>query len=91
MLLSLSVIQIVFSVCALVTAGSGPIADQGYAQYQGALNTTPNITSGPIVDLGYAQYQGALNTILNITSFLGIRYAAAPVIKTHSVLYIQLS
>ncbi|KAF7317243.1 COesterase domain-containing protein [Mycena chlorophos] len=31
----------------------------------------------PTVDLGYAQYQGS--TTGNITSFLGIRYAAAPV------------
>ncbi|KAF7311955.1 COesterase domain-containing protein [Mycena indigotica] len=30
----------------------------------------------PIVDLGYAQYQGS--TSANITSFLGVRYAAAP-------------
>lgn len=31
------------------------------------------------VDLGYASYQGSLNSSANITSFLGIRYAAAPV------------
>ncbi|KAJ7056822.1 Alpha/Beta hydrolase protein [Mycena amicta] len=30
----------------------------------------------PVVDLGYAQYQGS--TTANITSFLGIRYAQAP-------------
>ena len=61
MLFSLSVIQIVFAVGALAATGDGPI-----------------------VDLGYAQYQGALNTTLNIASFLGVRYAAAPVGKTHS-------
>ncbi|KAJ7645150.1 Alpha/Beta hydrolase protein [Mycena polygramma] len=33
----------------------------------------------PIVDLGYSQYQGSVDTSSNITSFLGIRYAAAPV------------
>ena len=61
MLFSLIVVQIIFSVYALAATGSGPI-----------------------VNLGYAQYQGALNTTLNITSFLGIRYAAPPVGKTHS-------
>jgi carboxylesterase type B len=35
--------------------------------------------SAPIVDLGYAKYQGALNITSNVTTFLGIRYAAAPV------------
>ncbi|KAJ7775802.1 Alpha/Beta hydrolase protein [Mycena olivaceomarginata] len=33
----------------------------------------------PIVDLGYAQYQGAVDTSTNLTTFVGIRYAAAPV------------
>ncbi|KAJ8083149.1 hypothetical protein PM082_009018 [Marasmius tenuissimus] len=33
----------------------------------------------PTVDLGYAKYRGALNETTNVTSFLGIRYAAAPV------------
>ncbi|KAJ7864548.1 Alpha/Beta hydrolase protein [Mycena leptocephala] len=33
----------------------------------------------PIVDLGYARYQGAVDTTTNVTSFLGIRYAAAPI------------
>ncbi|KAJ7775486.1 Alpha/Beta hydrolase protein [Mycena metata] len=33
----------------------------------------------PIVDLGYSQYQGSVNTTSNITTFLGIRYAAAPI------------
>ncbi|KAF7343276.1 Carboxylic ester hydrolase [Mycena venus] len=32
----------------------------------------------PIVDLGYARYQGMVNTDTNVTTFLGIRYAAAP-------------
>lgn len=32
-----------------------------------------------VVDLGYAQYQGSLDTNLNIASYLGIRYAAAPI------------
>ncbi|KAJ8083136.1 hypothetical protein AAF712_007218 [Marasmius tenuissimus] len=33
----------------------------------------------PIVDLGYAKYQGVFNDTTNVTSFMGIRYAAAPV------------
>ncbi|KAF7327297.1 COesterase domain-containing protein [Mycena kentingensis (nom. inval.)] len=33
---------------------------------------------GPIVDLGYAQYQGAVDPATNVASFLGLRYAAAP-------------
>jgi hypothetical protein len=33
----------------------------------------------PIVDLGYAQYQGAVDTSTNLTTFVGIRYAAAPI------------
>ncbi|KAK1229855.1 hypothetical protein PQX77_007073 [Marasmius sp. AFHP31] len=33
----------------------------------------------PTVDLGYAKYQGAFNETTSVTSFLGIRYAAAPV------------
>jgi hypothetical protein len=32
-----------------------------------------------IVDLGYAQYQGAVDTSTNLTTFVGIRYAAAPI------------
>ncbi|KAL0578556.1 hypothetical protein V5O48_003457 [Marasmius crinis-equi] len=32
-----------------------------------------------VVDLGYAQYQGVFDGTTNVTSFLGIRYAAAPV------------
>ncbi|KAJ7692098.1 Alpha/Beta hydrolase protein [Mycena rosella] len=35
--------------------------------------------AAPIVDLGYAQYQGTVDTSTNITTFLGIRYAAAPI------------
>lgn len=33
----------------------------------------------PTANLGYAQYQGAIDTVTNTTSFLGIRFAAAPV------------
>ncbi|KAF7327270.1 Carboxylic ester hydrolase [Mycena kentingensis (nom. inval.)] len=33
----------------------------------------------PTVDLGYAKYQGSVDPATNIASFLGIRYAAAPV------------
>ncbi|KAJ6577950.1 Carboxylesterase [Mycena capillaripes] len=36
----------------------------------------------PIVDLGYAQYQGAVDTTTNVTTFLGIRYAAAPIAES---------
>ena len=36
-------------------------------------------TTAPTVDLGYARYQGAIDIVTNTTSFLGIRYAAAPV------------
>ncbi|KAL0065718.1 hypothetical protein AAF712_007201 [Marasmius tenuissimus] len=32
----------------------------------------------PTVDLGYAKYQGVYNETTNATSFLGIRYATAP-------------
>ncbi|KAJ7681346.1 Alpha/Beta hydrolase protein [Mycena rosella] len=39
---------------------------------------TPAHTS-PIIDLGYAQYQGSVDASTNVTSFLGIRYAAAPI------------
>ncbi|KAK1234058.1 hypothetical protein PQX77_002752, partial [Marasmius sp. AFHP31] len=35
--------------------------------------------SPSIIDLGYAQYQGVFNETTSVTSFLGIRYAAAPV------------
>ncbi|KAG1739930.1 Alpha/Beta hydrolase protein [Suillus paluster] len=44
-----------------------------------ASSSLATIASAPIVDLGYAQYQGSVDTATNITSFLGIRYAAAPV------------
>ncbi|KAJ7183590.1 alpha beta-hydrolase [Mycena filopes] len=36
-------------------------------------------TATLIVDLGYSQYQGTVNTTTNVTTFLGIRYAAAPI------------
>lgn len=36
-------------------------------------------TTAPTVNLGYAQYQGAIDIVTNTTSFLGIRFAAAPV------------
>ncbi|KAG1753521.1 Alpha/Beta hydrolase protein [Suillus paluster] len=45
----------------------------------GALSSPATTTCAPIIDLGYAQYQGSIDTATNITSFLGIRYAAAPV------------
>ncbi|KAJ7723824.1 Alpha/Beta hydrolase protein [Mycena maculata] len=38
-----------------------------------------NAQVSPIIDLGYAQYQGTVNTSTNLTTFLGIRYAAAPI------------
>ncbi|KAG1759067.1 Alpha/Beta hydrolase protein [Suillus occidentalis] len=41
----------------------------------------PTISTS-IVDLGYAQYQGSVDTATNITSFLGIRYAAPPIVST---------
>ncbi|KAG1732237.1 Alpha/Beta hydrolase protein [Suillus paluster] len=44
-----------------------------------ALSSPATTTSAPTIDLGYAQYQGSVDTVTNITSFLGIRYAAAPV------------
>ncbi|KAL4259483.1 AB hydrolase superfamily protein [Pleurotus pulmonarius] len=34
---------------------------------------------GPVVDLGYARYKGSIDDVANVTSFLGIRYAAAPI------------
>ncbi|KAJ7470971.1 Alpha/Beta hydrolase protein [Mycena latifolia] len=37
------------------------------------------VEATPIVDLGYAQYQGAVNMSTNVTTFLGMRYAAAPI------------
>ncbi|KAF4596861.1 hypothetical protein EYR40_007448 [Pleurotus pulmonarius] len=33
----------------------------------------------PIIDVGYARYQGIVNTRTKISTYLGIRYAAAPV------------
>lgn len=33
----------------------------------------------PIIDVGNARYQGTVNAATNISSYLGIRYAAAPV------------
>ncbi|KAJ6514284.1 Alpha/Beta hydrolase protein [Mycena vitilis] len=44
-----------------------------------ALRPQPSVPATPIVDLGYSQYQGFVDTSSNITSYLGIRYAAAPV------------
>ncbi|KAJ7036784.1 Alpha/Beta hydrolase protein [Mycena alexandri] len=40
---------------------------------------SPSKSSPPIVDLGYAKYQGFVDTTTNITTFLGMRYAAAPI------------
>ncbi|KAG7093240.1 hypothetical protein E1B28_006926 [Marasmius oreades] len=37
--------------------------------------------TAPIVNLGYARYQGVFDGTTNITSFLGMRFAAAPVGK----------
>ncbi|KAJ7470972.1 Alpha/Beta hydrolase protein [Mycena latifolia] len=37
------------------------------------------VEATPIIDLGYARYQGAVNASTNLTTFLGMRYAAAPV------------
>ncbi|KAJ7117209.1 Alpha/Beta hydrolase protein [Mycena crocata] len=47
------------------------------------LVSVPLITTaaGPVVDLGYARYQGAVNASTNVTTFVGIRYAAAPIDK----------
>ncbi|KAJ7182323.1 Alpha/Beta hydrolase protein [Mycena crocata] len=36
-------------------------------------------SASPIIDLGYAQYQGGVNASTNVTTFLGIKYAAAPI------------
>ncbi|KAF9255241.1 alpha/beta-hydrolase [Marasmius fiardii PR-910] len=36
-------------------------------------------STAPVVDLGYAKYQGTFNGTTNVTSFLGMRFAAAPV------------
>ncbi|KAF4597009.1 hypothetical protein EYR40_007459 [Pleurotus pulmonarius] len=33
----------------------------------------------PIIDVGNARYQGSVNAATNISSYLGIRYAAAPI------------
>ncbi|KAJ7149873.1 Alpha/Beta hydrolase protein [Mycena crocata] len=38
-----------------------------------------DVAASPIIDLGYARYQGTVDTTTNLTTFLGIRYAAAPV------------
>ncbi|KAF7335501.1 Carboxylic ester hydrolase [Mycena venus] len=35
-------------------------------------------TATPVVDLGYSQYQGSVNATTKIATFLGIRFAAAP-------------
>lgn len=44
------------------------------------LIAAPSINAAaPVIDLGYAQYQGTVNTSTNLTTFLGIRYAAAPI------------
>jgi hypothetical protein len=43
------------------------------------LQVLASATTAPTVDLGYAWYQGAVDIVTNTTSFLGIRYAAAPV------------
>ncbi|KAJ7149175.1 Alpha/Beta hydrolase protein [Mycena crocata] len=43
------------------------------------LLTTTLSSASPIIDLGYSQYQGAVNVYTNVTTFLGIRYAAAPI------------
>lgn len=43
------------------------------------LQVPADTTTAPTVNLGYAQYQGAVDIVTNTTSFLGIRYAAAPV------------
>ncbi|KAF7328399.1 Carboxylic ester hydrolase [Mycena venus] len=37
------------------------------------------IEGTPVIDLGYAKYQGAVDTSTNLTTFLGIRYATAPI------------
>ncbi|KAJ6577948.1 Alpha/Beta hydrolase protein [Mycena capillaripes] len=44
-----------------------------------SLIAAPSTLATPIVDLGYAQYQGAVDAATNVTTFLGIRYAAAPI------------
>ncbi|KAG7095884.1 hypothetical protein E1B28_006573 [Marasmius oreades] len=46
----------------------------GLASAQLAQNISP-----PIVDLGYAKYEGVFNGTTNVTSFLGMRFAAAPI------------
>ncbi|KAF7343233.1 Carboxylic ester hydrolase [Mycena venus] len=47
-------------------------------QILGPLILLATAMATPIVDLGYARYQGMVNTDTNVTTFLGIRYAAAP-------------
>ncbi|KAK7017378.1 carboxylic ester hydrolase, partial [Favolaschia claudopus] len=39
----------------------------------------PFVSASPVIDLGYARYQGTVDASANTTTFLGIRYAAAPV------------
>jgi hypothetical protein len=38
-------------------------------------------TNNTIVDLGYSKYEGSFNSLNGVTTFLGIRYAAAPIGK----------
>ncbi|KAF9255238.1 alpha/beta-hydrolase [Marasmius fiardii PR-910] len=46
----------------------------------GVVSTQPvKEPSTPVVDLGYARYSGAFNGSTNVTSFLGMRFAAAPI------------
>lgn len=47
--------------------------------------------ASPILDLGYTQYKGSVDTSTNTTSFLGIRYAAAPIGMTCFTCYISVS
>ena len=57
------------------------------AVIQFALAACALAADGPIVNLGYAQYQGAVDTTTNIASFLGLRYAAAPLGTQHFSTY----
>ncbi|KAL0065742.1 hypothetical protein AAF712_007225 [Marasmius tenuissimus] len=51
-----------------------------FHHYDGCETLAEMQTEGPLtVDLEYAQYQGVFNETTSVTSFLGIRYAAAPV------------
>ncbi|KAF5353758.1 hypothetical protein D9757_012937 [Collybiopsis confluens] len=63
---SLPVITVLFTVLSLTVASS-----------ISALGQSPNDV--PIIDLGYARYQGVFDDVNNLTSYLGIRYAAAPI------------